>query len=115
MTPLRAFYNDSLKTQTVWREAEAMIGTKGVIVIHDTTLDKPYATKMDLVTWHWSGKHRRVVKGINLITLLWTDGKRRVPCDLRVYDAPITSLTKNDRFSEVLLKAEGNESQVCSL
>jgi len=32
-------------------------------------LDKPYAKKMELVTYHWSGKHKRVVKGIPLLTL----------------------------------------------
>lgn len=69
------------------------------------TPHKPYSTKMELVTWHWSGKHRRVVKGINLITL-WTDGKRRVPCDIRIYDAPLTGLTKNDRFQEMLVSAK---------
>ena len=26
------------------------------------------------MTKHWSGKHRRVVNGINLVTLLWTEG-----------------------------------------
>ncbi len=52
---------------------------KGLLVLDDTTLDKPYAHKMDLVTYHWSGKHQRVVKGIAL--LLWTEGKALIPCD----------------------------------
>lgn len=102
----RLLQRQSQDTETVWKEAKAMIGKEGVIVIDDTTLDKPYASKMDLVTWHWSGKHRRVVKGINLITLLWTDGKKRIPCDLRVYDAPTTGLTKNDRFCQMLVSAK---------
>ncbi len=28
---------------------------KGVLVIDDSTLDKPYALKIELVTYHWSG------------------------------------------------------------
>ena len=40
----------------------------------DTTLDKPYARKMDLVTRHWSSKHQRVVQGFALLTLLWIVG-----------------------------------------
>ena len=51
---------------------------KGLLVLDDTTLD---AQKMDLVTYHWSGKHQRVVKGIALLTLLWTEGKALIPCD----------------------------------
>lgn len=46
--------------------------------INDSTLDKPYAKKIELVARHRSGKHREVVEGINLITLLWTDGDRNV-------------------------------------
>ena len=36
---------------------------------------------MELVTRQWSGKHGRVVQGINLITLLWTEGDRHIPLD----------------------------------
>ncbi len=39
-----------------------MTGSGGVLIVDDTTLDKPYAAKMDLVTWHWGGKHRCVVR-----------------------------------------------------
>ncbi|MDE1728307.1 MAG: hypothetical protein KGI02_08000 [Thaumarchaeota archaeon] len=28
------------------------------------------------------------------------------PCDLGIYDAPLTGLTKNDRFEEMLVKAK---------
>lgn len=52
-----------------------MAPTRGVLVLDDTTLDKPYARYMGLVTRHWSGKHHAVVHGINLLTLLWSNGK----------------------------------------
>ena len=58
-------------------------------MLDDTTLDKPYASKMKLVTYHWSGKHQRLVKGISLITLLWTDGAPSSPATPRVYDKPL--------------------------
>lgn len=57
-----------------------------MLVVDDSTLDKPYAQKMDLVQRHWSGKHHAVVEGINLSTLLWTDRDCHVPVDYRVYD-----------------------------
>ncbi len=57
--------------EALWQEVEPEVPTgHGVLVIDDTTLDKPYARKIALVSTHWSGKHHRVVKGINLITLL---------------------------------------------
>ena len=79
-----------------------MARDRGILVLDDSTLDKPYARKMDLVTRHWSGKHRRVVQGINLLTLLWTDGERLIPVDYRVYDKATDGLTKNDHFRALL-------------
>ena len=55
-----------------------------MLVLDDTTLDKPYARHMGLVTRHWSGKHHAVVPGIHLLTLLWTDGQHLVPVDYRL-------------------------------
>ena len=94
-------------TEALWNEASGLIDpNQGVLVIDDTTLDKPYAEKMDYVTYHWSGKHHSVVKGINLITTLWTDGKSLIPCDFRLYNASLDGLTKNDHFQTMLLKAK---------
>jgi putative transposase len=89
--------------ETLWTEARPLVHRRGgVLVLDDSTLDKPYAKKMDLVTRHWSGKHHAVVSGINLITLLWTDGDRSLPCDYRLYDKPNDGLTKNDHFLAML-------------
>jgi len=91
---------------TLWGEARGQVGlTRGILVIDDSTLDKPYARKMELVTRHWSGKHHAVVSGINLITLLWTDGDRHVPVDYRIFDKARDSLTKNDHFRAMLGEA----------
>ncbi len=74
-------------SEALWREVEPVLErTKGVLVIDDSTLDKPYAAKMALVTRHWSGKHHRVVQGINLISLVWVGGESRLPCDYRLYN-----------------------------
>jgi putative transposase len=93
-------------TGTLWSEAEPMVNKNGgALVLDDTTLDKPYSKKIALVTNHWSGKHHRVVRGINIITLLWTDGEKLVPTDFRVYDKPFGGKTKNEHFSDMLLEA----------
>lgn len=92
---------------TLWREVEPQVErTRGVLVVDDSTLDKPYAKKMELVHRHWSGKHHRVVDGINLITLLWTDGEQYVPCDWRVFDKPNDGQTKNEHLAAMLLTAK---------
>jgi hypothetical protein len=71
----------------LWSEAQPHIDSqRGVLVVDDTVLDKPYANKIELAGKHWSGKHKRVVKGITLVTLLWTEGQSHIPCDYRIYD-----------------------------
>jgi putative transposase len=93
--------------ETLWREARPLVHTQGdVLVVDDSTLDKPYAKKMALVGRHWYGKHKKVVWGINLITLVWTDGDRHVPCDYRLYDKAHDGLTKNDHLRAMLQAAQ---------
>ncbi len=92
--------------ETLWEGARPLVEmAKGVLVLDDSTLDKPYARHIGLVTRHWSGKHQGVVSGINLITLLWTDGDRKIPVDFRVY-SKADGRTKHDHFWEMLLMAK---------
>jgi putative transposase len=93
--------------ETLWDEAQPMVRKQGgLLVLDDSTLDKHYAKKIELVGRHWSGKHKRVVWGINLITLVWTDGDTVVPCDYRLYDKAKDGLTKNDHFLAMLREAK---------
>lgn len=93
--------------QTLWEEAQTQIDlTSGILVLDDSTLEKPYSNFNALVYRHWSGKQKEVVSGINLITLLWTDGVRCVPVDYRLFDKDRDGKTKNDHFSEMLLAAD---------
>lgn len=91
----------------LWQESQQQLDRKtGILVLDDSTLDKPYAQKIELVSRHWSGKHKRVVSGINLITLLWSDGDRHIPCDYRIFDKAKDKLTKNDHFQQMLKTAK---------
>lgn len=97
---------------TLWTEVEPLIRpTDGVLVIDDSTLDKPRARHIDLVGWHWSGNHHAVVRGINLITALWSDGDRLYPCDYRVYHKEGDGKTKNDHFADLLAAAKSRGFQ----
>jgi hypothetical protein len=104
-------------TEPLWREAEPLVDwTQGLLIIDDSTLDKPYAQQIALVHRHWSGKHHRVIQGINLVSLVWSDGTHAIPCDYRLFDAPHDGLTKNDHFRAMLQTAKGREftpSYVC--
>lgn len=92
--------------ETLWEEAKTQVNlTSGNLVLDDSTLEKPFSEFNALVYRHWSGKQKEVVEGINLITLLWTDGVRCVPVDYRVFDKDRDGKTKNDHFAEMLLAA----------
>jgi len=92
--------------RTLWEEAKTQIDLHtGIPVLDDSTLEKPYSERNALVYRHWSGKRKEVVGGINLITLLWTDGERCVPVDYRVFDKDRDGKTKNDHFQDMLLEA----------
>ena len=102
----RLLYRIQSDGEALWEEAQQLVKRKeGMLVLDDSTLDKPYAQEMDLVTYHWSGKHKDVVKGINLLSLLWSDGEARVPCDFRIYDKENDGLSKNDHFRAMVRQA----------
>jgi hypothetical protein len=93
-------------TEELWQEAREFIDTnKGVLILDDTMLDKFYAQKIELVSRQWSGKHKRVVKGINLTSLLWSDGDKHIPCDYRLYEKAVDGATKNVHFRAMLTTA----------
>jgi len=94
------------ESRTLWEEVKSSVSLhKGYLVVDDTTLDKPYGPHIELVTRHWSGKHQRVVEGINLISLLWTDGDQAVPIDWRIFDKADDGKTKNHHLQEMLQTA----------
>lgn len=76
----------------------------GTLSVDDSVLDKPYSHHMDCVGHFWSGKHHRTVKGINLVTLYYTDIQgRHQPVNFRVYDKA-EGKTKNDYFQDMLIE-----------
>lgn len=93
-------------TDRLWQEAQPLVKRhQGILSIDETVLDRFHATAMDLVKWQWSGRHGRVVKGISLTTLLWTDGGQHIPCDYRLYEKPVDGKTKNDHCRDMLTEA----------
>ena len=82
----------------------------GTLSGDDTVIDKPYSdpSLTELIGYFWSGKHHRVVKGIQLITLYYTDRSgQSVPVNYRIYDCPGGQIEKrlfsrNDRTGNSL-------------
>lgn len=76
----------------------------GTLSGDDTIIDKPYSdpSLTELIGYFWSGKHHRVVKGIQLITLYYTDSSgKSIPINYRIYNNQ-EGKTKNDYLREMI-------------
>ncbi|HEY1188281.1 MAG TPA: transposase [Gemmata sp.] len=95
--------------EALWQEVrERVRRPDGILIVGDAVLGKPYPRKMGLVGRFWSGKHKRVVQGINLVTLAWTDGDAVYPTDCRLVDpAEEPKKNKSEHFREMLATAKG--------
>ena len=55
----------------LWERVKKLVQPKkGYLIADDTILDKPFGKTIECVGFHRSGKHKRVVRGICLVTLL---------------------------------------------
>jgi len=103
----RLLQRQSPDTEALWEEVKNHVNLEGnFLIFDDSTLDKPYAKEMAFVRRMWSGKHHRTVKGIGLVSLVWTDGTTVIPIDFRIYNIDEDNKTKNDHFRDMLDKAK---------
>jgi hypothetical protein len=96
----------------LWTEVERYIEKRsGWLIVDDTVIDKIYSKQIELTYYQWSGKHHKIVKGIGLVTLVWTDGINTFPIDYRIYDKDGDEMSKNDHFREMVTTASARGFQ----
>jgi hypothetical protein len=59
--------------------------TGGYLSVDDTVVEKPYARLLGEAAWVWSSKQRKVVFGVAVVLLVWTDGQVRIPLAYRLW------------------------------
>ena len=101
----RFLHRENYQPKDMFDEAaKSLLLVGGTLSVDDSVLDKPYSHSVALVSHFWSGKHHRVVKGINLVTLYYTDpAGRHMPVNFRICDKA-EGKTKNDYFREMLIE-----------
>jgi putative transposase len=57
----------------------------GYLILDDTVLEKPYARLLGEAAWVWSSKQKKVVFGVSMVLLVWTDGQVRLPLAFRLW------------------------------
>ena len=99
----RFLNRESYGPEDLYREVEPTMNLEGgVLSVDDSVLDKPYAHYMDLKCNYYLGRHHKVVKGINLVTLYYTEPQgQNQPVNFRIYDKA-DGKTKNDYFLDML-------------
>lgn len=97
-----------LPPKILWEYAEPMVNKEsGFLILDDTVLDKWYGPKIEPALPQYSGRHHRVVNGIDVVNLLWNgtgnpETAEHIPIDFRMYDPKRDGKTKNQHAHEML-------------
>ena len=119
-----------------WRTVKPLIrrieSEEGTLIIDDTIAEKPYSEENPIICWHFDHSKGRNLKGINLLTLLYTaqvgpeeDDIMNVPLSFELIEKTewetwtddkgreqhrrVSAKSKNERFREMLLQARTNQ------
>lgn len=57
----------------------------GYLVIDDTVIDKSFARTIENLAWIYSSKENRVVLGLNVVLLGWSNGATTIPLAIRFW------------------------------
>jgi hypothetical protein len=83
---------------------ELLVLKGGTLSVDDMVIDKPCSNplKAELIDYFWSGKHHKTVKGLNIITLYYTDVKGlSLPINYHIFNKK-EGKTKHDYLREML-------------
>lgn len=81
----RLLYADFPYSRRLWEWfAVKLVRGKGSLVLDDTTWQR-WTRHSEAVSFVWDSRVGKIVFGMNVVLLIWTDGHRKVPLGLRVW------------------------------
>lgn len=80
-----------------------MTGRGGYLVLDDATWQR-FAERAEAVSWVWSSTAGKVVRGTQVVLLIWTDGRLKVPVGMRVWRS--SGKSKVELAAEMLREAK---------
>ena len=103
----RFLLRERYEAKDLFNTVKDLIDLKGgILSVDDTVIEKHYSNPecAELIGYFWSGKYHKSIKGLNLITLYYSDRQENsVPINYRIYNKQ-EGKTKNDYFREMLLQ-----------
>lgn len=78
---------------------------KSFLIIDDTVIAKPYSKELDILSWIYSSGDKQYLYGINVVFIIYSDGKTRYPLGFRIWNKN-DNKTKIDLAIELLLQAK---------
>jgi len=87
----RFIWREDYKGENLFEEIREKITLEGgILSIDDTVIDKPYSKEKNFESFvghYGSGKHKRLILGINLVALYYKDTQGiGVPINFRIYE-----------------------------
>lgn len=110
----------------LWRIAKPFVrkmqSPEGTMIVDDSLSEKPYSDENDIVCWHYDHTSGRVLKGINLVTVLYHSQGMSLPVEFRLVaktesyvdskDGTLkrrSPITKNEMYRQMLQQAVINQ------
>jgi hypothetical protein len=84
----RILKNKKLEWQTLLSNLVLRISGKlqnGWLILDDTVLDKSFAKVIENLAWIYSSKEERVVLGLNVVVLAWSNGTITIPLGIKIW------------------------------
>jgi hypothetical protein len=100
---------DKLTPRQLWELVAPLIDDDedSYLILDDSVQNKQYSKYIELVRLQYSGAEHGLVRGIDIVNLIHTNGKDGgyYPIDYRIYDPDSDGKTKNDHFREMVIRA----------
>ena len=102
---------ERLTARGLWELVKPLLqdSEKAYLIVDDSVQNKQYSRKIELVKKQYSGAVHGLVRGIDVVNLVHSDGEDFYPIDYRIYAPDADGKTKNDHFREMVLNARSDK------